>query len=77
MRERFPGRVVCLEMHRSVDGTPIDVIQGDNWNKGRDAVLDCLLLSRCDVLVRTASNLSLCAGFFNPRLPVVLLNRER
>lgn len=77
MRERFPDRVVCLAMHRSVDGTPIDVIQGDNWNKGRDAVLDCLLLSRCDVLVRTASNLSLCAGFFNPRLPVVLLNRER
>ena len=64
-------------MHRSVDGTPIDVIQGDNWNKGRDAVLDCLLLSRCDVLVRTASNLGLCAAFFNPRLPVVLLNRER
>ncbi|MEI6720237.1 MAG: nodulation protein NodZ [Betaproteobacteria bacterium] len=77
MRERFPGRVVCLEMHRSVDGTPIDVIQGDNWSKGRDAVLDCLLLSRCDVLVRTASNLGLCAGFFNPTMPVILLNRER
>lgn len=77
MHGRFPGKVVCLDMRRSVDGTPIDVLQGDNWAKGRDAVLDCLALSRCNVLVRTASNLSLCAGFFNPRLPVVLLNRER
>ncbi len=77
MLDRFPGKVHSLEMVRSVDGRPIDVLQGDNRRKGEDAVLDCLLLSRCDSLVRTASNLSLCATFFNPDLPVVLLNRER
>ena len=75
-RDRFPGRVHCLEMHRSTDGSPIDILQVENRRKGKDAVMDCLLLSRCDRLVRTASNLSLCSTLFNPHMPVVLLNRE-
>jgi len=73
----FPGKLVYLEMYRSLDGKPIDVISGDNRKKGEDAVMDCLLLSRCQYLVRTASNLSLCATLFNPDIPVTLLNRER
>ena len=77
MRERFPDGLHCLEMQRSVDGSPIDVLQGDNVKKGEAALLDCLLLSRCDRLVRTASNLSLCSALFNPDMPVVVLNRER
>jgi hypothetical protein len=77
MLDLFPGKVDYLDMYRSVDGKPIDVIQGDNRKKGEDAVMDCLLLSRCDYLVRTASNLSLCSTFFNPDMPVALLNRER
>jgi hypothetical protein len=64
-------------MHRSLDGRPIDVVQGDNRAKGEDAVMDCLLLSRCQYLVRTASNLSLCSTLFSPDMPVMLLNRER
>lgn len=77
LRDAFPGRVHCLDLRRSTDGSPIDVVQGDNRRKGEDAVADCLLLARCDRLVRTASNLGLCATFFNPRLPVALLSRER
>jgi len=77
MRAQFPGRVHCLDMVRSVDGGPIDVIPGNNFKKGTDAVLDCLLLSRCDFLIRTASNLSLCSILFNPHLPEISLNREQ
>jgi hypothetical protein len=73
----FPGKVHCLEMYRSADGRPIDVTNDDgNYKKGQNAVLDCLLLSRCDYLVRTASNLSLCSTLFNPGIPIALLNRE-
>jgi Nodulation protein Z (NodZ) len=77
MRKLFPDRLHCLDMHRSIDGSPIDMLQGDNRRKGEDAVMDCLLLSRCRYLVRTASNLGLCATLFNPDIPVRLLNRER
>lgn len=78
MRARFPAQLCSREMFRSIDGRPIDVVNADgNHQKGLDAVVDCLLLSRTDTLIRTASNLSLCSTLFNPQLPDMLLNPER
>ncbi len=72
----YPGEVLYREMFRSIDGRPIDVVNEDgNHKKGEDAVMDCLLLSRCNHLVRTASTLSECSTLFNPQLPQVQLNR--
>lgn len=69
----FPGMVASVDALRSHDGSPVHERAGDNYRKGADALVDCLLLARCDVLIRTPSNLSLCAGFFNPELPVSLV----
>lgn len=78
MLDQFPGRVVYRDMFRSIDGRAIDVVNADsNHQKGLDAVIDSVLLSRTDLLIRTASNLSLCSTFFNPAVPDLLLNRER
>jgi hypothetical protein len=78
MTAQFAGRVVYRDMFRSRDGRPMDVFNDDgNFQKGLDAVVDCLLLSRTNFLVRTASNLSLCATLFNAQLDQVLLNPER
>ena len=78
MRDRFPGQLLYREMFRSADGRAIDVVNADgNHKKGEDAVVDCVLLSRTHALIRTASNLSLCAALFNPQLPATLLNQER
>jgi hypothetical protein len=41
----------------------------------RDAIVNCLILSRCEALLKTASILSAWSKLFNPRLPVVMLNR--
>jgi hypothetical protein len=51
--------------------------QGDNYHKGRDALVNSLLLSRCDVLMKTASYLSGLSKIFNPELPVILLNEPQ
>jgi hypothetical protein len=76
MRERFGDRLLYRAIFRSRDGRPIDVVNSDrNFTKGADAVWDCVLLSRASCLIRTASNLGLCAAFFNPSIPEVLLNR--
>jgi len=76
MIERFADRLLYRPMFRSKDGRPIDVTNDDsNYQKGEDAVIDCLLLSRTRCLIRTASNLSLCSSFFNPDVPDLLLNR--
>lgn len=78
MGARFPAELCYREMFRSIDGRPIDVVNADgNHQKGLDAVVDCLLLSRSHTLIRTASNLSLCSTLFNPHLPDMLLNPER
>lgn len=78
MRTRFPAQLCYRDMFRSSDGRPIDVVNADsNHRKGLDAVVDCLLLARTHTLIRTASNLSLCATLFNPQLPDALLNPER
>ncbi len=76
MASSFPEKVISWETRRSTDGQPIDLRMEDNYRKGEDAVIDCLLLSRCTRLIRTRSSLGLSATFFNPDLPVVVLNES-
>jgi hypothetical protein len=56
---------------RSIHGSP----EADKYDINRDAIVNCLLLSRCNALLKTASILSGWSKLFNPRLPVVMLNR--
>ena len=72
--EQFPLQVIYTDSIRSVNGEPVHMSQGNNYQKGEDAVIDCLLLSKCNFLIRTSSNLSYCSCFFNPTLPFILLN---
>lgn len=70
--------VVHADSKRSLDGKAIHT--GSSVGDRRlvqDAMMNCLLLSRCDLLLRTSSFLSAWASVFNPRLPVILLNRPR
>jgi len=72
----FAEALIYRPIYRSADGRPIDVVNEDgNYKKGEDAVIDCLLLSRCHYLVRTESSLSICSTLFAPELPQVLLRR--
>ncbi|MEW6118590.1 MAG: nodulation protein NodZ [Pseudomonadota bacterium] len=77
--ETFPGMLVMAheDRVRSRDGHALHVrpAPGMNRDKARDALVNALLLSRCDALVRTASFLSGWASVFNPALPVTMLNR--
>lgn len=46
----------------------------DKSEVNRDAIVNCLLLSRCDALLKTASILSGWSKLFNPQLPTVMLS---
>jgi hypothetical protein len=74
--KRYKGKVVCLDAIRSTSGKAIHASRKNSYRKGEEALLDCVLLSKTNVLIRTASNLSACSAFFNPTLPVVLLNGQ-
>ena len=45
------------------------------YEKGEDALVNALLLSKCSTLIRTTSFLSAWASIFNPDLKVILLNQ--
>ena len=46
-----------------------------NFRKGAEAIIDCLLLSRCNALVKTPSLLSAWSKVFNPHLEVYTVGR--
>lgn len=75
MRQRFPSRVIALDIRRASDGRPLHKAPGDGYRKGEAAMIDCLLLARCAHLVRTDSDLGLFSTFFNPDLPVTMLGK--
>lgn len=74
LQRQFPDRVIAYEAIRSTTGVPVHHLASHCYQKGEEALLDCLLLSNCHFLIRTSSNLSLWSTYFNPTLPVVLLN---
>lgn len=74
MVNKFPNVIFFEDNIRSTTGHPVHYYSFQNYKKGEDALLDCLLLSKCDILIRTSSNLSLCASYFNPNLPLINLS---
>ena len=73
VRRTFPDKRV-ITWSRPTGGRFQDDLE-DNLRKGRDAILDCLLLARCSLLIKTPSVLSAWSKVFAPDLPVVLVGR--
>lgn len=77
MRLIFPGYVCCLQnVYRSSSDLPIHYYNVDAYESGKGAVLDAILLSKTDVLIKTASNLSLWSTYMNPEMPVVEISQN-
>jgi hypothetical protein len=76
VEHKFPGLVVKYHMERALDPTPLHYHGHNKFELGEGAMIDCLLLAKCDFLIRTSSNLSYAASQFNPNLPVRNLNKS-
>jgi hypothetical protein len=77
--ESIFGEKVCYyeDAIRSTDGTPIHLDpKYDHYKSGEDAIIDALLLSKTNFLIRMNSNLSLCSTYFNPHLKSIELNQK-
>ncbi len=77
--QKFNCPIIYTNALRSTDDIAIHDRAGyengySNYLKGKEALIDCLLLSQCDFLIRTESNLSRAAELFNPTLPVLFLD---
>lgn len=76
MQEKYPGKIVCQNCYRSTNINPVHYVNDGRYKQGKEACVDCLLLSKCDVLIRTCSNLSLWSTIFNPKMPVIALSNR-
>lgn len=74
IQNQFPGRVIACDVLRSEGSVGVHFLDYEGYKKGEEALIDALLLSRCHLLIRTSSNLSLWSTYFNPELPTILLN---
>ena len=63
------------DIYRSKDGNQFHRNQSNDMSViNQEALINCLLLSRCDLLIKTASILSDCSKIFNPNLEMLILN---
>lgn len=70
----YSSMIISYDCFRSVNGVPVHFSHPDNYAKGEEALIDCLLLSKCNYLIKSSSNLSLCAAYFNPEVPMIHLS---
>jgi hypothetical protein len=78
LNKHFPAQKVVTPPDRvrpSGAGAVHLSVAGGGYDKGRDALVNALLLSECAVLLKTMSNLSGWSSVFRPTLPTILLNR--
>lgn len=80
-KEAFDGRVVLqpgvMRLCGRQTGENGQQLHHQNPNRdlklGEDVLIDCLLLSKCDVLIHTISNVATTAGYINPRMKMVYI----
>ena len=67
MRERYGDRVVSRDAIRARGvRNPFEIQDGQGYRKGEDVLIDCLLLSRCDHLLKCTSAVGEFALYFEP-----------
>lgn len=77
MLDRFPSTIYFEEKMVSDTENPIHVNAPNGYQIGRDSLIDALIFSKTNLLLRMDSCLGAMATFFSPNTPEILLNRPR
>jgi len=67
LNNKFPGKVCSFDATNKHRG---------DYQSGEGALVDCILLSKTQILIRTSSSLSDVSSYFNPNLTVIDLNQK-
>ena len=75
MRARYGDRILSYQAIRARGvRNPFEMRDGNGYRKGEDVLIDCLLLSRCDYLLKCTSAVGEFAMYFNQNLSCTDLN---
>lgn len=76
MEKKLPRQIIYADNVRSPDPqTPLhhsNQLFNSNYQKGKEALLDCLLLSKCQILLRPNSCFSWASTLFNPTMECIV-----
>ncbi|MEM1249041.1 MAG: nodulation protein NodZ [Acidobacteriota bacterium] len=77
LEERYGDRVLAYDAFRASGiRNPFEMQDDLSYKKGEEVLIDCLLLSRCDHLLKCTSAVGEFAAYFEPRLSPLDLNHE-
>jgi hypothetical protein len=76
VRNRYRERVLSFDSRRATGLLNPFQIKGDGYRKGEDVLIDCLLLSRTNFLLKCTSAVGEFAFYFNPMLSGIDLNEQ-
>ena len=72
--EKYGSKIAYRDIPRGDEVVPLAYESATpNYDRGFDEIVDCLLLAKCDVVVRTNTNITTAASFFNPDLKLVTI----
>jgi hypothetical protein len=75
MKEIYEDRIIYyLSVRSSTNKAPFQLDDGNNYKKGKDVLIESLLLSRCDFLMKCTSAVGEAALWFNPDLKSIDMN---
>lgn len=77
MSSLYPDQLIYNDFARSNDDTPVHYghFHTSNYLKGKEALIDCLMLSKCNALIYPGSStLSIVATKMNPTMPTYPLS---
>lgn len=74
----FQDKVCWVQdVERATDNKPIHCNKGGgHYLSGKYALIDCILLSKTNLIIRTSSNLSKASTFFNPQIHVIEISQR-
>jgi hypothetical protein len=78
MKNRYKQRIISYDVIRSK--SCVNAFQKDDENryiKGKEVLIDCLLLSKCDFLLKCTSAVGEYAIYFNTKLGSIDLNQAQ
>lgn len=76
-KSRFGKQVITSDAMRTSGQEPLFRInEGSKFKRGLEVMMDCLILSRCNCLIKGWSNVSETAICFNPSIAVIDVMHE-
>jgi hypothetical protein len=64
----------CVRMNRYQDNIPIHLSSAAGPERGEEAMVEALLLSKCDYFICSDSNMSAFPLYYNPKLDFIVIS---